>query len=211
MGREEQKEQTRAAILEAARALFEERGFAGASIRAIASEAGVAAGTVMLHFEDKRDLLHSALFADLEATIDRALNSLPAGSLQAQLDHLTGAMFAYYEARPQLSRTLLRESLFAEPPWAEAFAAQVGRVHGRLRQLFEAAIERGELADDAQLDRLGVAYFSFYYFALISWVQGAHPDPVGMVHNLVSQHLEGVRPGPGPDDPGDAPNGETDE
>ena len=190
--REEQKRQTRARILEAARDLFEQHGFDDASIRAIAEEASVAAGTVMLHFEDKRDLLHSALFADLEDALEQTLETIPDTQLEEQLNHVTEGMFAYYEQRPTLSRVLLRESLFAEDPWASRFTEQVGRVHARLAELFNDAIERGELAADCDTVRLGAAYFSFYYFALISWVQGAHPDPVGMVGRLVKQHLRGV-------------------
>jgi AcrR family transcriptional regulator len=193
MNREDKKLETRKRILQAAKQLFEQEGFQGASIRSIADEAGVAAGTVMLHFEDKRDLLHSALFSDLETAIEDALESLPNDSLEEQLAHLTGRMFAYYEDRPQLSRVLLRESLFAEPPWASAFAGQVARVHGRLQRVFHAAAQRGEIAEDIDMARLGAAYFSFYYFALISWVQGAYPDPVSMVRGLMKQHLSGLR------------------
>lgn len=193
MKREEQKQKTREAILESAKDLFEERGFADASIRAIAEDAGVAAGTVLLHFDDKRDLLHSALFADLESAIENTLETLHDARLEQQLEHLTDGMFAYYEQRPMLSRVLLQESLFADEPWASRFTEQVGNVHGRLQEIFQSAIERGELVADCNTMRLGVAYFSFYYFALISWVQGAHPDPVGMVKNLVEQHLDGLR------------------
>ena len=193
MSRAEQKEQTRRTILDAARALFEERGFDGASIRAIARRADVAAGTVLLHFEDKADLLHSALFEDLDSAIEEALQTVPESTLADQLGHITRRMFAFYETRPKLSRVLLKESLFAAPPWAQRFSGQVAKVHARLAELAEQALARGEVAPDANLQRLGVAYFSFYYFALIAWVQGAHPDPVAMVDNLVRQHLDGVR------------------
>ena len=37
---------------------------------------------------------------------------------------------------------------------------------------------------------------SFFYFALISWVQGAHANPGPLVERLVAQHLEGLRPLP---------------
>ncbi len=195
MNRDEKKAQTRQAILDAAKSLFEAAGFDGASIRAIAGEAGVAAGTVLLHFEDKRDLLHSALFDDAERAVNEALAAVPQGGpLEAQLAHITRRMFAYYEARPALSRVLLKESLFAEAPWAERFTGQVTRVHARLTELIGRAVERGEVAEETNVDRLAVAYFSFYYFALISWVQGAFPHPIGLVDNLMKQHLDGVRP-----------------
>jgi AcrR family transcriptional regulator len=52
---------TRTRILDAARAEFEERGFAGARITAIASRAGVAVPTVYKVFTNKRNLLAHAV------------------------------------------------------------------------------------------------------------------------------------------------------
>ncbi len=53
----EQAEQTRQRVLDAAAKLFEQRGFGGASIAAIAAEAGVSEETVYARFRSKRNLL----------------------------------------------------------------------------------------------------------------------------------------------------------
>ncbi|WP_433926268.1 TetR/AcrR family transcriptional regulator [Sorangium cellulosum] len=192
--RDAQKDATRARILEAARDHFERHGFEAANVRAIAADAGVAAGTVLLHFADKRDLLHAALFDDLAATAAEAVRDDEPGTLEQRLHRLAAAFFAHYARRPALSKTLLRESLFADPPWQARFAEQVGAAHGRVVALFDAARAAGEVADDADAALFGVAFFSFYYFALIAWVQGAHPSPVALVDRLVAQHLCGLRP-----------------
>jgi AcrR family transcriptional regulator len=55
--RREQAEETRQRIREAAARLFEARGYDGASIAAIAEEAGVSAESVYAHFGNKRALL----------------------------------------------------------------------------------------------------------------------------------------------------------
>ena len=55
--RREQAEQTRQRVLDAAATLFEERGFNGASIAAIAERAGVSEETVYARFQNKRTLL----------------------------------------------------------------------------------------------------------------------------------------------------------
>lgn len=52
-----QANQTRMLIVEAARKLFSERGYTGATIEAIAQEAGVAAETVYAAFGNKREIL----------------------------------------------------------------------------------------------------------------------------------------------------------
>lgn len=54
-------EASRAAILEAAREVFNERGYAGATVREIAKRAGVTHGLVMRHFGTKEQLLVQAL------------------------------------------------------------------------------------------------------------------------------------------------------
>jgi AcrR family transcriptional regulator len=55
--RREQAEQTRQRVLDAAARLFEARGYDGASIAAVAEEAGVSAESVYAHFGNKRTLL----------------------------------------------------------------------------------------------------------------------------------------------------------
>jgi len=55
--RKEQALQTRRQIVEAARSLFIARGYAGATIEAIAQEAGVAPETVYAAFGNKRAIL----------------------------------------------------------------------------------------------------------------------------------------------------------
>jgi hypothetical protein len=128
--------------------------------------------------------------------MDETLRGLKEGGrLGAQLHAITAAFFGYYQQRPKLSRTLLKESLFADAPWAGRFSAQVGKVHARIAELFNAAAARADVRVEPGDGALfGAAYFSFYYFALIAWVQGAHQQPVELVDRLVTQHLRGILP-----------------
>jgi AcrR family transcriptional regulator len=192
--REEQKEQTRQRLLTVAREVFEEHGFAGANLRLIAKQAGVALGTIFVHFKDKQDLLHAALFEDLAAALAGALEQPEQDSLEAWLEQLTDRMLAYYEARPVLSRVLLQQSLLADPPWAERFAAQLSEVHAAVVRRATLAQEQGNLLPDANLPLFAAAYVSFYMFGLISWAQKAHPAPRALVQHLVAQHLLALRP-----------------
>lgn len=59
--RQEQARQTRQAIADAARDLFTQRGYAGATIEAIAENAGVAAETVYAIFGNKKSILSHLL------------------------------------------------------------------------------------------------------------------------------------------------------
>lgn len=188
-GRQAQKHATQARILDVARLHFEREGFERANLRAIASEAGVAAGTVLLHFTDKLGLLHAALHDDLEATIARCLATKSRGGLLARLCAAARPFYAYYAARPRLSKILLKESLLAEPPWRERFTHQLTRVLTHVTVLVEEAKKSGELAQTTDGRVFAAAFSSFYYFALIGWVQGGLEEPMPLFKKLMAQHI----------------------
>jgi AcrR family transcriptional regulator len=88
---------TRAAILEAAEAVFAERGFHGARMEEIASRAGVAVGTLYNYFEDRKHLLGALLDeggAELTGALEASLKGRRAfrdrleDFLRAALRHL---------------------------------------------------------------------------------------------------------------------------
>ena len=89
-------------ILQAARKVFEAEGLDGASMRAIAAEAGYTAAALYFHFDSKEaiyaDVLQASL-ANLKAAVDRAAAraKTPAGRLRA----VTTAFFEFYAANPR--------------------------------------------------------------------------------------------------------------
>jgi AcrR family transcriptional regulator len=72
--RQAQAEETRQRILDAARTLFMERGYAGATINEIANEAGIALKTVYAVFENKHNILIELLN---KSSSDRGEEHLP--------------------------------------------------------------------------------------------------------------------------------------
>src|SRR6476619_6194693 len=65
------KQQTRAKVLAAARRLFSEQGYEGATIRDIAAAAGMSTGAVFANFADKSDLFRAIMVADMEALSEK--------------------------------------------------------------------------------------------------------------------------------------------
>lgn len=189
MSRQAQKEVTEARILQVARRHFERDGFDDASIRAIAEEAKVAAGTVLLHFTDKAGLLHAALYRDLEGAIAESLRAPGRGKLLRRLCAVVRPLYAYYEARPHLSKVLLRESLLAKSPWRERFAEQAVRVTQHVAGLAEAAKASGELSPARDARLFATAFASFYYLALIGWVQDSVAEPLSLFEALMGEHI----------------------
>ncbi len=135
----------RAAIMEAARRVFAERGLAGASLRRIAAEAGYTPAALYYYWPDKEHL-YGAVLADslaaLDAYVAAAVRAAPEG--KGAVAGLR-AFYDYYRARPEeldlglylyrgapigLTRTLDRELNAALGaairPVARAYAARYG-------------------------------------------------------------------------------------
>ena len=159
--RQRQKAETRASILEAARALFEERGFDGTTIRAVAAKAEVGLGTIFAHFPDKGELLIAALLEDLAQTDQKILETLPADApIKEQIMHLAEAGFGYWCRRPALSATLLREMWFVQGEWAEKRREETARFIDFVVELLEGSRRRGEIRDDVDLRYTCLLYTS---------------------------------------------------
>jgi AcrR family transcriptional regulator len=82
--RQAQARQTRAQILEAARRLFAQKGYAGATIEAVAAQAGVAPETIFATLGSKRSLL-AALISESVTGDDQPLPLLKRPGPQAVL------------------------------------------------------------------------------------------------------------------------------
>jgi AcrR family transcriptional regulator len=74
--RQARGDDTRQAILDAARDVFVSDGYEGASIRKVAQAAGYAHGTIYLHFRDKDDLLSQLSEEQFRVLLER-LRALP--------------------------------------------------------------------------------------------------------------------------------------
>jgi AcrR family transcriptional regulator len=196
MGRRgQQREETRQRLLEVARARFAARGFEATQLRDIAREAGVALGTIFVHFTDKRDLLAAALFDSLADAVSRAARVREQGEdFEAWLDEVTATYLEAYTSQPALARVLLREALLADPPWRERFAGLIEDIAATVVRRVEAEKAAGRLSASAEARTFAGAWVSFFTFALVAWVQRTHAHPRRLVATLVHQHLRGMSP-----------------
>lgn len=105
--RESNKVEKRRRIVAAARAVFNECGYAGASIREIARRAGVGTGTIFLYAPDKRSLLLWVLNADLAGVTETSFAELASARAQdgllEQLGFVFEARYRYWGMNPDLS------------------------------------------------------------------------------------------------------------
>lgn len=142
-GRQQRKEGTRDSILAAARELFQGQGYASTTTRQVAEAAGVAVGTVFAHFADKSSLMRALLQQDIGDVLAEAGTGLDegAGALDALL-HFAAHLYGYYRSQADLSRALLRDTLFSARDYRAQMAAFVEELARRL------AVDAPDLAGD---------------------------------------------------------------
>ncbi len=148
--RAEKSEARRQAIVAAALDEFCARGFAATRIEDVAARAGVAKGTIYLHFDDKQALLReivTTMLVPLVATLEAPPPDIP-------LREIIGRFFDVFVAeiystrRRDVIRLVMTEGQ-RFPELAEFhYRNVVARAIAAMRVLLTRARERGELADD---------------------------------------------------------------
>jgi AcrR family transcriptional regulator len=135
---------TRRRILDAARALFAERGFAATSIDEVVRTAGVTKGALYHHFRDKTDLLRAVYEEQEQLSID---GLLALGAQHADpLDALRAGCRAFLTAC--LDPTFRRIALVEAPAalgWEEWREIDGRYGFGLLRTGVEVAMDAGRL------------------------------------------------------------------
>lgn len=196
LNRQKQLEQTKAKLLACAKAELLSVGFEKMTLRSVAACAGVAVGTVLLHYENKQCLLHSALYSDLTAVWEEIKTNPVPETIRDEIRMIFEGLFGYYTHNPLLSQELLRESLFARDPWREKFVELAGDLHEELAVRLTKAQQSGQTMSQNPPPLMALSLISFYYFALISWVQQAVPHPSALFNPLADSLLQTETPQP---------------
>ena len=99
------KLQTRAKVMAAARKLFSEEGYEGATIRDSAAVAGMSTGAVFANFADKADLFREIVADDQEALAGAMQDAAARGhNIEDSLLKVFMAGYTFYKSRLQLAR-----------------------------------------------------------------------------------------------------------
>ena len=175
--RQAAKVRTRQKVLDAARALFAERGYEPATIRDIAKGAGMSTGAVFANFQDKAELFEAVLSEDL-ARLAETLRAAAAAetSLRARLMAVVTAGY-----HGSLDHLPLVQAVVARS-WFQPVAAEM-RTRTAIKPLvmvvsdaLQSGVREGELRQDADVrllsDLIYDAFLSNYRRAAYDgWTQ----------------------------------------
>lgn len=171
--RERRRLEVRERIAQAARILFESKGYEATTVEEIAREADIAYGTFFNHFPAKLDLLRELshlmlveLFLDVEETWGTR------GSFAAHLSWIFETAAERAEEKGPQARELLGAMMsLAFPETAEA---DDQRLRAMFRKMLEDGQASGEVRTDEDLDTLNEVFVGTWYSMFLSWVHS--PD-----------------------------------
>jgi len=164
---------SRARIREAARALFEERGFDGATLRAIAARAGMGASSIYRHVQSKHELLVLEL-ADLqeEAWLDFRRQDTRATATCERVQRFFQSHHELLARHPDLTVIAIRATTYPDSRVANRVLALNDRTIGLLAEILQGGRARGDLDPGVDVLVAARALFQGAIGARISWANG---------------------------------------
>ena len=145
------KQQTRAKVLAAARRLFSENGYEGATIRDIAAAAGMSTGAVFANFADKSDLFREIMADDMASLAEAMREAAARGrGLEDSLLKLFLAGYGFYKHQLPLARAAFSVSWSPQDGPTLRNADKVQEILDLIAEQLNAAVERGELRQEAE-------------------------------------------------------------
>jgi len=139
-----QKENKRVRILEAAKVVFSEDGYHGATVDRIAERAGVAKGTVYLYFTSKTELFWGVVeygFSIIEESIKKAMEEI-----DDPMERIEKGVFSfaeYMEKNKELFLTLMYEPPSLKiPEMRKRFIKRMRKIQKIIEDVIEEGIEK---------------------------------------------------------------------
>jgi TetR/AcrR family transcriptional regulator, fatty acid metabolism regulator protein len=180
-------------ILVAAREVFEESGFEGASLAEVGRRADVSEATVYKYFNNKQDLVRQVIRGWMEPYLEQLERELRLlDSARSRLTFLAGRHLDAMHAAPGLHRLVYRELR-----WSDYQGSALHRLNQRysdiVKWIFAEAMASGELRDD--LDPRLARDMLFGGLEHVGWrmvFDGQSGDIEAAAHALIGNILIGL-------------------
>jgi AcrR family transcriptional regulator len=169
-------EETSQKILDAALELFREAGFDSATMRDIASKAGVATGAAYYYYASKDAIVmafYERAWREMQPLIDAAAE---ARGFEAKLRAIIRVKLEYFSANRAVLRALLRTGADPKHPLSP-FSAETGEIRGSDIAWFQKILEDGGVRVPRDLaPHLPGALWFFQMGVIFFWVTDESPD-----------------------------------
>lgn len=185
-------EETKASLLSAAAKVFARRGYDGASISEITSEAGLTSGAIYAHYGSKAELFN----ATLEAYAEKDLDLFLAAGSERVADAIT-AIGATFDHREETEASLLISAVVAAGNDPEVSVLLQRGVAGReklFRSLIASAQESGALAADLSPDAVSRFCLMVSMGSLVVEALGIDPPDHADWAALIARLVDAIRP-----------------
>jgi AcrR family transcriptional regulator len=181
---------SRAIILAAARELFSEKGFDGATLRDIAARAGMGVSSLYRHIQSKEELLVGELVAKQEQAWSHFRREDQGGlSARERISRWVALQHELLSLDPDFSRIALRASTH---PQARV-ARQVLALNDRSIGLIAEILMKGRMSDglSREVDLMTAAQAIFYITnsARVPWANGVVSDEACLKNTLSAVDL----------------------
>ncbi|HEX5776502.1 MAG TPA: TetR/AcrR family transcriptional regulator [Caulobacteraceae bacterium] len=197
--REQQKQATRARVMDAARDLFDHVGYEETTIRAIAEKAGVSVGSVFTTFSSKADIL-SQVIAERTAALTTELERVAPHLRGSLTDRLSAIMAVHYDfqmRRPKLYLAYLAASFRAEHEEGFVRMGANPGLQAPIREILQGAIARGEAPAGLDVELLIETLVALYGFNYLRVAEGATAaDLTALMDRQLGLLFEGLKTRP---------------
>ncbi len=179
-------DETRARILEAAIGLFQRHGFAAATMREIAAEAGMATGAAYYYF-DSKDAIVLAFYEHAAQEMEPLLEEALAGkeNLEERVRAMLEVKLHYFEPNRALLGALAGHTDPRNP--LSPFSAETRDIRERDMQFFARALADSNVKAPADLANLLPAMLWMYQMGLILFWIYDRSDGQKLTRSLVDQ------------------------
>jgi AcrR family transcriptional regulator len=171
--------------------LFAERGYQGTSLADLAEALGLQKPSLYHHIASKEDLLWEVAWEGAEA-FHAALDGVPPGAPAAERIRLAlRAHLAVVGAQLDIATVFVREWRYLTDERRERFVAERRRYEERIRELFRAGVDEGQLRTDLDSSTAALLFLSAANWAY-TWLRpGAATDE--LADRLYVALLDGMR------------------
>ncbi|MEP3244659.1 MAG: TetR/AcrR family transcriptional regulator [Sneathiella sp.] len=168
--------QTQARILETSRKLFEAEGCENVTAEMIATEAGVAKGTVFAHFQDRSNLIAAVGMQEMQEAVcvmERRAADTNLAPLVDRVLALYEPLLTLFSRNSEFARLFINQSTFDEGPWSTQFRNSCESFEETLTDCLEREKSQKQCDVDARLLAEGAQAFflQIVTYRIAGWIK----------------------------------------